>query len=117
VPGLRKGRDRCTATRRDGRPCRAPAIAGGLVCRRHGGQAPQVQIAAKHHRLQLALWVANREFEEAAGTSGRFDALCKYGQAARALSEYEAKLDYLAELRAELRKRKAATRDQAVTVR
>jgi hypothetical protein len=25
---LRKGRDRCTATRRDGRPCQASAVAG-----------------------------------------------------------------------------------------
>lgn len=61
---LRKGRDRCTATRRDGEPCQAPAVEGGLVCRRHGGAAPQVQIAVKHQQLRMALYSANRDFEE-----------------------------------------------------
>lgn len=33
---------RCTATSRTGKPCRQPAIPGGVVCRYHGGSAPQV---------------------------------------------------------------------------
>jgi hypothetical protein len=37
---------RCTAHRRDGRPCRAWAIHGGTVCWAHGGAAPQVRRAA-----------------------------------------------------------------------
>jgi hypothetical protein len=34
---------RCTARRRDGEQCRSNAIAGGNVCRMHGGGAPQVK--------------------------------------------------------------------------
>jgi hypothetical protein len=37
---------------RNGTPCRKYAIAGGTVCRIHGGTAPQVAAAAK---LRLAL--------------------------------------------------------------
>lgn len=40
------GRDRCTATTRAGEQCRAPRVKGALVCRVHGGAAPQVQRAA-----------------------------------------------------------------------
>jgi hypothetical protein len=37
---------RCTATRRNGEPCRSWAIRGGNVCRKHGGGAPQVRAKA-----------------------------------------------------------------------
>ena len=35
-------RERCSARRRDGQPCGAPAAKGAVVCRVHGGAAPQV---------------------------------------------------------------------------
>lgn len=38
---------RCKAHRRDGQPCRAYAINGGVVCTKHGGAAPQVRRAAE----------------------------------------------------------------------
>ena len=104
---LRKGQDECTATCRNGQPCRAPAVEGALVCRRHGGAASQVQIKAKHRVLQMALYVATREFEEAYGTPGEFDALCQWSKAKRELDEYETKLRRLAELRAELKRQRA----------
>lgn len=41
----------CRATAKgSGKPCRRPAIAGGFVCRNHGGKAPQV-IAKAQERL------------------------------------------------------------------
>jgi hypothetical protein len=43
---------RCGKRRVNGQPCRKFAIAGGTVCRLHGGSAPQVVPAAK---LRLAL--------------------------------------------------------------
>lgn len=42
----------CTAHKTDGTACKAHAIAGGTVCRTHGGGCPQVIRAAK---LRLAL--------------------------------------------------------------
>lgn len=91
-PKLRQGRDRCTAHHRDGQPCQAPAIPGGLVCLRHGGAAPQVKIAAEHLQLQLAVYTACRDWEDAQGTDRAFDRLCAVGTAQGALQEYEAKL-------------------------
>jgi hypothetical protein len=107
---LRKGRDQCTAHRRDGEECQAPAVPGTVVCRRHGGAAPQVLINGRHFELQLALNNAAREHTAAAGTAGEFDALCKWSRAERELKEYEAKLARLSDLRAELRRSKAAQR-------
>jgi hypothetical protein len=100
MPRLRKGRERCTATRRDGEPCQAPAIPEGLVCLRHGGSAPQVRIAARHRELLLAVYRAVMDWEQARGTSRAFERLCAYSAAQRDLEEYEAKLARLAELRA-----------------
>ena len=37
----------CSAHTKAGTECRAPAIAGGLVCRMHGGSAPQVKDKAR----------------------------------------------------------------------
>lgn len=38
---------RCTARRSNGEPCRAYALRGSLVCRTHGGAAPQVASKAR----------------------------------------------------------------------
>ncbi len=38
---------RCKGTNRSGKRCGRPAIAGGFVCRLHGGSAPQVQKSAR----------------------------------------------------------------------
>ena len=105
---LRKGRDQCTAHRRDGEQCLAPAVEGALVCRRHGGSAPQVQIAARHFVLMEAHYIAVIEWEEARGTPREFDALCKALRAQRDLNAYEVKLLRLAELRAAVKELKAA---------
>lgn len=43
----------CKAKTGQGKACKAHAIAGGVVCRVHGGSAPQV-IAAARHRILLA---------------------------------------------------------------
>ena len=40
-------------TKNGGKPCRAQAIAGGTVCRMHGGGAPQVREAARLRILEL----------------------------------------------------------------
>lgn len=42
----------CTAKRRDGQPCRAPAINGHRICRKHGGQLPSVKAAAQRRLLE-----------------------------------------------------------------
>jgi hypothetical protein len=104
---LRAGREQCTATRRDGQPCEAPAIPGGLVCKRHGGGAPQVKIAAQHRQLQLALWVASADFEAARGTPEQFEALCKVTAAERDLEAFETKLRLLREVQAYVQSKRA----------
>lgn len=44
----------CTAkSSRTGNPCTKHAIAGGTVCRNHGGGAPQVKAKAKERLLAL----------------------------------------------------------------
>lgn len=103
---LRKGRDQCTAHRRDGEECQAPAIPGGLVCRRHGGAAPQVAIKAAHFELLTAVAAANEAFKAARGTPGEFDALCAWSRAKNALDEHEARMEQLRVLRAEARRRR-----------
>lgn len=45
--------NRCTAHKKNGERCKRAAIAGGTVCRVHGGAAPAVQAAAKV-RLAMA---------------------------------------------------------------
>jgi hypothetical protein len=107
VPHLRAGRERCSATRRDGRPCQAPAIAEGLVCLKHGGSAPQVAIKAKHRELQLRYYIALQEWLEARGTDHEDSALTRHGEALSLLRDYEDKLVRLRELQAEVRRRKA----------
>lgn len=107
---LRKGRDRCGATRRDGQPCQAPTIPEGLVCRRHGGAAPQVAIRARYMELLVARYAAWLDWEAARGTPGEFDALCRSLQAGRELDAYEVKMRLLAELKAERKRRQATGR-------
>lgn len=49
-------RERCTARRRDGERCGAPAVRGAPVCRRHGGASPNVMRAAQaRSALQIHL--------------------------------------------------------------
>lgn len=44
----------CTATsKQSGQQCRRPAIAGGFVCRFHGGAAPQVKDKARERLAML----------------------------------------------------------------
>lgn len=44
---------RCKAKTAAGVPCKNPAILGGLVCRNHGGSAPQVKRAAQERLADL----------------------------------------------------------------
>lgn len=46
-------RPRCTATNRQGKRCGKEPIAGGTVCRMHGGAAPQVKLKAMERLLLL----------------------------------------------------------------
>jgi len=47
--------DRCTATAKStGERCKQPAIAGGSVCRFHGGDAEQVQQKAQERLDEMA---------------------------------------------------------------
>ena len=46
-----QGRRLCTATTNKGQPCRGPALIGATVCRKHGGQLPEVK--AKSARIRL----------------------------------------------------------------
>jgi hypothetical protein len=114
MPELRKGtdaaRDRCGAKTRTGQPCGAPAIEYGLVCRRHGGAAPQVQLAAHQRRLEWELYLAAVELKAAEGTPRRFDAACKWSAAQRTLEKFEDGMMRIAELRRELRVKRAAQR-------
>ncbi len=107
MPHLRKGRDRCEATRRDGQSCGAPAIADGFVCLRHGGAAPQVQIAAKYRGLQMRAYIADCEWRESMGTPRQFDKLCAALRAREAVEAYEDKMQRLGELRAAVKRQRA----------
>jgi hypothetical protein len=104
---LRKGRHQCEATRRDGQRCQAPAIAGGTVCRRHGGGAFQVRLSARYMQLLEARYAAYKAWEAAQGTPGEFEALCATSRADNALWRYEAQVERLRELRAQVRQLKA----------
>jgi hypothetical protein len=66
-----------------------------------------VAIAARHRQLQVALYTAGREFEEARGTPREFDALCRWSAAERELDAYEAKMRLVSELSAAVRRSRA----------
>lgn len=100
-------RDRCSATRRDGRQCEALAIEFGVVCVKHGGSAPQVQIAAQRMRLQFAICCAREDWRAAKDTEAGFDLLCRISQAERALERFEAKVIEVADLRESIARYKA----------
>ncbi len=104
--GIRKGRRQCEAANRDGSPCRAPAVHGESVCRRHGGAAPQVRIRGAITLLYEARHEAGQAFIAARGTPGEYEALCALSSADNAVKRAEAKVDEIRELRAELRRRK-----------
>src|SRR5450432_1099972 len=108
MPKLRKGRDRCSATRRDGRPCQAPAVPHLLVCRRHGGGTPAAQIVSQYRDLQLRFYVAEREWFEARGSKDEDAALTRYGTAQSKLRYFEERLSRLWDLQAEVSRRKEA---------
>lgn len=46
-------RPKCTATNRQGKRCGKEPIAGGTVCRMHGGSAPQVKLKAMERLMAL----------------------------------------------------------------
>ena len=104
--GLRKGRRQCEASTRDGGRCKAPAVAGGSVCRVHGGSAPQVRLQAAMFQLYEARHEAGKEWQAKRGTPGEFDALCALTRAENAVDRAEKKMDQVRGLRAELRRGK-----------
>jgi hypothetical protein len=53
-PGTPGPGQQCTATNKAGNRCGRWAIAGGMVCPKHGGAAPQVREAARRRLLQHA---------------------------------------------------------------
>lgn len=113
---LRKGRDRCTARRSDGRPCQATAIKGGLVCLAHGGSAPQVQLAARRVVLMERVydacqaWEAVREVRGPDRPPGQMcslqeaDALGRIAIAERELEAHEADMNLIRVLRSAVRR-------------
>lgn len=113
--GLRKGRRQCEATTRTGARCKAPAAPGAAVCRRHGGAAPQVRVAAAMTALYEVRYKAGEAWQAARGTSGEFDALCALTRAQRAVERGEAKMARVRELRRELRRRNAGVEAGPVT--
>lgn len=70
---------RCKATNRQGQRCRQPHIAGGTVCRFHGGAAPQVIEAARvrlfklqHPAIDALQWlITQRDFPSAAMSAAK----------------------------------------------
>jgi hypothetical protein len=105
----------CSALRRDGQPCQAPTIKGGFVCRRHGGSAPQVRIAAQRRLLQDRIVAATEEWWAAKGTGVEFERLCGIAAAERDLRAFEARVAELARLRTAVRaaRKRAAEREKA----
>ncbi len=63
---------RCAARRKRGGPCGAWAIHGGVVCRMHGGAAPQVRSAARvrHSWVKAGALLAAMDVDDGAGGWG-----------------------------------------------
>lgn len=53
---------RCSAHRKDGKPCGQPPLADQTVCRKHGGKAPQNLAAAARRRQERQALVAAESF-------------------------------------------------------
>ncbi len=107
----RKGRDRCTAHRHDGQPCGAPAVPGTLVCRRHGGSAPQVRLAAERRLLEDRLFAAYLAWQQIHNKDhvpgqllgqAEFDAMVAITDAERALEQFEDDLVLIALMKMEI---------------
>lgn len=68
--------ERCSATRRDGERCQAPAVKGATVCRRHGGAAPRVKRNAEQRealrQLKASLPYQWRWVNELVGEQRRY---------------------------------------------
>jgi len=107
---LRKGRDQCGATTRNGGRCQAPAAEGQLVCRSHGGASPQALLKAEYMENCTRVYAVQLEYEQSRGTSRESDALIRVLDAERGLEAYQIKLRLLRELKAGLKPRKAAPR-------
>lgn len=88
-------REQCTARRRDKKRCEAQAIEGGSVCRKHGGSAPQVAIAARRKVLLEEMLAAGQAWEKTGGSHGgelnlrQLAALRRVGAAGNALETFE----------------------------
>lgn len=99
----RKGRDRCTAHRADGQPCQAPAIPGGLVCRVHGGSAPQVRRKAALNLLRERAVLALMQLQEQErGTERWYQAWDRLNAAERDLEQFYADLHLVALMKIEI---------------
>jgi hypothetical protein len=64
----------CSATTRQGNPCKGRAILGANVCRMHGGAAPQVKRSAQLRLLELidpAIARLAHEMDKAARSADR----------------------------------------------
>lgn len=70
---------KCKATNRQGQRCKKSPIPGGVVCRMHGGAAPQVKEAAlerlrrlQHPAIDALEWlITQRDFPSAAYSASR----------------------------------------------
>lgn len=89
---------RCHARRTDGEPCRRYAIRGGVVCRVHGGAAPQVIANAREvlalnalHALRNLLGLADDADSEQVKLSANRDLLDRAGLGAKQSVEVELK--------------------------
>ncbi len=102
---LRRGRDQCSATRRDGCQCQAPAVKYHYVCRRHGGAAPQVRIKAEYTENLMRRHIAYTEWQAARGTAAESDALATFAETERAVEAYQIKIRLLRQIKAGLRPR------------
>lgn len=80
---------RCKAHRRNGEQCRSHPIRGAVVCRMHGGSAPQVRAKAQERLELLAIkalgvmdeLMEDRKFPTTRFAAGRFCYEQQHGRA------------------------------------
>lgn len=97
-----RARPKCTArTKRTGDRCRQPAIAGGTVCRFHGGNAPQVKGAAARRLIERRIkQIAREENLQWEPLADPIDAILRLASEAWALKAYaSAQVEALEEIR------------------